>query len=499
MNLYQAFLQSVEKHAEPPALLWNEDRMSYSELANQVQACINWICEQPVTDPPHVGLLAPNTPYYAIAFFALLGAGRVVVPWNPLMQLREVATLAKHAQLQLMLFDPALEPLARAVQNETENKLTVKAIPDAVREGASLPKSTPQLPDPDSNATVLYTSGTTGDPKGVMLTHRNLFSNYKSYVSVFDFNPSHTFLTVLPLFHSYGLTTNLLGALLSGAKMRLFVQFDPHALLRSMSTERELVLTAVPPMFHFLARRAPEDIAETHGVAYAVSGGGPLPLDVLHLYESRFEMELLEGYGLTETSPVVAVNRAGDNRPGTIGLPLPDVEVTVRGGDGNDLPPGEVGELNIRGDLVMKGYYRAPEMTADVLMPDGWFRSGDLASIDEEGYIRIVGRLKDLIVDSGENIYPREIEEILLRHPSVVDAAVVGHPHHVRSEVPHAFVVLDHEQPDPPTEKELRAYCRENLAKYNVPELFTIRTDLPKTATNKTRKEILRKELKMLD
>ncbi len=499
MNLYQAFLQSVGEHEGRPAILWDEQEMNFGDLFDRVQSCRKWIGGQPLTDPPHVGLLCPNSPNFPIAFFGILGAGRVVVPWNPLMQPQEVATLAKHAQLSLLLYDPMLEPLAQAVRKELGEGVTVKAIPDAVREGASMPDVEVPLPGPDSNATVLYTSGTTGEPKGVMLTHKNLHSNYASYVSVFDFNPEHTFLTVLPLFHSYGLTANLLGSLLSGAKMRLFLQFDPHALLRSITEEKNLVLTAVPPMFHFLARRAPEGIAGNHGIAYAVSGGGPLPLEVGRLFETKFGMDLLEGYGLTETSPVVAVNRVGKNRPGTIGPPLPGVEVAVRSEDGEDLPVGEVGELNVRGDLVMKGYYRASDLTAKVLAPDGWFRSGDLASISEDGYIQIVGRLKDLIVDSGENIYPREIEEVLLRHPGVVETAVVGHPHRVRSEVPHAFIVLDPENPNPPTETELRTYCRENLAKYKVPEMFTIRTELPKTATNKIRKEILRAELAMLD
>lgn len=499
MNLYEAFLESVDRHAERCALVWDDGEMSYAELLGRVRNAVEYLRQQPIVDSPHVGLLSPNTPYFPIGLFGILGAGCIAVPWNPLMQAEEIAFLSKHAGLQLLLFDPALEALACATKSNVGDGFEIVAIPEAVEQGAHLSPSAVALPDDRSMAMILYTSGTTGDPKGVMLTHRNLYSNYVSYVSVFDFNPSHTFLTVLPLFHTYAMTANLFGGLLSGACMRLFVQFEPHALLRSFCAGRNLVLTAVPPMYHFLARRASEDIAGKHGIAYAVSGGGPLPVEAARLFEARVGIEVLEGYGLTETSPVVAVNRPRSNRIGTIGLPLPDVEVAVRNEQGQDLPAGQVGELCVRGDLVMEGYYRAPEMTTEVLSSDGWFRTGDLATIDEDGYIRIVGRLKDLIVDSGENIYPREIEEVLMRHPAIQEAALVGHPHRVRSEVAHAFVVLDPELPDPPDEAALRAYARENLAKYKVPEIFTIRTELPKTATNKVRKEILRRELTMLE
>jgi len=499
MNLYQAFLKSVERHGDRCALLWDEQRMSYRELLALVENVTRYVCHQPEHDPPHVGLVAPNSPNFPIGLFGVLGAGRTVVPWNPLMQAEEIAALSKHAGARLLLFDPAVETLAQAIRSNMGADFQIISVPEAVERGANLSATAVSLPDDESIAMLLYTSGTTGDPKGVMLSHRNLYSNYASYVSVFDFNLHHTFLTALPLFHSYGLTANLLGALLSGACMHLFVQFEPRVLLRSMLAQRRLVLTAVPPMFHFLARRAPQDIAGKHGIEYAVSGGGPLSVEVASLFQDKFGTEVLEGYGLTETSPVVAANRPGVNRLGTIGLPLPEVEVAVRNELGQDLPATHVGELCVRGELVMKGYYRAPEMTAEVLSPSGWLRTGDLATIDQDGYIRIVGRLKDLIVDSGENIYPREIEEILTRHPAVLEAAVVGHPHRVRSEVAHAFVVLDPEVPDHPNDVALRAYARKNLAKFKVPEIFTICTQLPKTATNKVRKEILRQGLTTLE
>ncbi|HQQ01228.1 MAG TPA: AMP-binding protein [bacterium] len=498
MNLYEAFLNSVDRHAERCALLWEDRSMTFAELAAQVQCAINCLAQHERTDPPHVGLLAPNTPHFVAGLYAILGSGCVALPWNPLTKPDDIAFLSKHAGSKLLLYDPALKSSAEAVQANFEDGFEILSVAEAVEKGASLPTAQCDLPGEDTTAMILYTSGTTGDPKGVMLSHKNLYSNYVSYVDVFHFHKEHLFLTVLPLFHSYAMTTNLFGALLSGASMRLFVQFDPHALLRSITTEKNLVLTAVPPMFHFLARRAPEGIAENHGLAFSVSGGGPLPVEVNHMYSNKFGVELLEGYGLTETSPVVAVNRMGQNRIGTIGHALPGVEVVVRDESGRDLPANEVGELNVRGDLVMQGYYRAPELTRKVFWEDGWFRTGDLSTIDEDGYIRIVGRLKDLIVDSGENIYPREIEEILICCPGVLEVAVVGHPHRVRSEVPHAFIVLDPDAPRPLTEMEIRAFAREHLAKYKIPELFTFRAQLPKTATNKVRKEILRQELEML-
>jgi len=498
MNLYEAFLNSVDRYAERCALLWEDRSMTFAELFAHIQRVVNCLAQHERNDPPHIGLLAPNSPHFVAGLYAILGSGNVALPWNPLMKSDDIAFLSKHAGSKLLLYDPALKSIAEAVQAKSEDGFEILSVAEAVEKGASLPNAQCDLPDEDTTSMILYTSGTTGDPKGVMLSHRNLYSNYVSYVEVFNFNKEHRFLTTLPLFHSYGMTTNLFGALLSGASMRLFVQFDPHALLRSITTEKNLVLTAVPPMFHFLARRAPEGIANNHGLAISVSGGGPLPVEVNLLYSKKFGVELLEGYGLTETSPVVAVNRMGRNRIGTIGHPLPGVEVTVRDQSGKDLPANEVGELNVRGDLVMQGYYRAPELTRNVFWKDGWFRTGDLSTIDEDGYIRIVGRLKDMIVDSGENIYPREIEELLTCCPGVLEVAIVGHPHRVRSEVPHAFVVLDPDAPRPLTEMEIRTFARNHLAKYKIPELFTFRTQLPKTATNKVRKEVLRQELEML-
>lgn len=498
MNLYQAFIQSADQYPERTALLWEGGAIHYTELKRRVHVMVELLASRVTPEMPNIGLLIPNTPNFPPALLGILGAAGVAVPFNPLCTPEELATLIRHSGLHVLLIDPLVQSKAEALKSELgAHALDVIDVDNVLTTHSELPSITKRaLPGDAELSMILYTSGTTGDPKGVMLSHGNVFSNYDQFRAIFNFNSTDTFQVVLPMFHTFAMTVNLFGGLLVGAALRLYVQFEPKKLLEHVGVDENCILTAVPPMLLLMARLAPEGYPQSHHLRHIVSGGGPLPREVADIFQAKIGMELLEGYGLTETSPVVSTNRPGRHCPGSIGYPIDGAEVEVRNEAGDVLPHGEVGELCVRGPMVMMGYYKSEAATRAVLSEDGWLRTGDLATINANGTLSIVGRCKDLIIDSGENIYPREVEEILVRHPAVMEAAVVGRPHRIRGEVPYAFVTKRPEAPAAPDAQELRAFCREHLAAYKIPEGFEVIEQFQKTATNKIQKEKLRERLR---
>ncbi len=312
-------------------------------------------------------------------------------------------------------------------------------------------------------------------------------ANLDAYSKAFNFTERDGLIGVLPFFHSFGITVNLLASAFCGCSLYLVPRFQLRPVLDLLRRVPSAIFTAVPSMFSLLANAPGEERLDRLRVA--VSGGAPLPASIHQSFLRRFGVNITEGYGLTEASPVVCSNRPQSNRPGTIGLPLPGVEVQVWDERDQPLPPGEAGELVTRGPHVMAGYYRNPEATAAAIHPEGWLRTGDMATIDEAGYIRIVGRKKELIISSGMNIYPREIEEVLTSHPKVAEAAVIGVIDSLRGAVPKAFVVLHEGQRV--DSGELRQLCRERLAEYKIPRQIEPIDVLPRTPTGKILKKSL--------
>ncbi|MEW6237076.1 MAG: AMP-binding protein [Candidatus Omnitrophota bacterium] len=493
MELYSTFIKSIEKYADCTALEWEDGHLTFQELKDGINAAGRALKKRKNGERSNICLVAPNTPYFFYGLMGILSAGHVAVPLNPLLNPEELAALIAHAKSSVLLYDPLLSEKVQQAASQMKIKIDLIPLPQLLENNFPITENLLPSIQPDDASMILYTSGTTGDPKGVILTHRNIYEDCLLFTTVIDFSPADTLPLMLPLFHTFAMTVILFGALMRGSKIRLYPQFTPQKILECIVQDSSVILVAVPPMFYMLARFAPDGIASQHHIRMAVSGGGPLPMEASNAFQEKFNHEILEGYGLTETSPVVSVNLPGKNKPGTIGPPLPGVEVQVRDNDGNTLGCHEVGELCVRGKIVMQGYYRNPEATQAVFYEDGWFRTGDLARIDEEGYMQIVGRAKDLIVCGGENIYPREIEETLLRHPAVAEAAVVGRPHRLRSETPFAFIVLNEDAKSEITESELRKHCRAHLAEYKIPEGFSFIEEMPKTATRKIQKEELKK------
>ncbi|MBI1388574.1 MAG: AMP-binding protein [bacterium] len=491
MELYSTIVEAAQKYANSIALDGDVGRFTYAELFGRSNVLGHALLRRFGAERRNVALLIPNTPYFPLALFGLLGAGHVAVPFNPLLNPEELAVLLSHGECGVLIYDPVLEDKARQAAELAQIDVAAVSAAELLQDGEPDPSPLAPAAGEDDLSMILYTSGTTGDPKGVMLSHQNIHSNVISFCQVFDFNEKDTFPCVLPLFHTFAMTVVLFGALVNGARIVLFPQFSPQKLVETIMTQPNIILLAVPPMLMMTARFAPPDAAEKHNLRVVASGGGPLPSDVFHYFDSRFQHPILEGYGLTETSPAVAVNRPGINRVGTIGLPLPGVKVEMRDENGSPVPGGEVGELCVQGDLVMKGYYKNPAATEAVFFEDGWLRTGDLGMKLDEGFLRIVGRSKDVILCGGENIYPREIEETLMRFPGVTEAAVVAKADALRTETPFAFIAVD-ENAEGVTESALRKHCRQHLGEYKVPVGFQFLPELPKTATRKIQKEKLR-------
>ncbi len=484
-TLDSRFFERCRGWADRVALTLGEERMTYREWADAsgaISACLRsrgWSGE-------NIGILLPNTPAFAAAFFGVLHSGNTVVPINYLLQPAEIQTIVQHSGARAVLTGEPFVERAQQLAHLSPGGLEVIEVAQALASPPAGGSGMGASPD-NPLAIILYTSGTTGDPKGVMLSHQNILSNCDAYSQVFDFNAQDHFVCVLPLFHTFAITTNLLATAYVGSTLHLVPRFQPkqvHELLRTLPNG---IFVAVPSMFNLMAKLPGEDRLER--VRIVVSGGAALPPEVQKAFEGRFGLELLEGYGLTEASPVVCSNAPGRRRPGTIGWPLPGVEVQVWDDVGHPLPPGEHGELVVKGPNVMLGYYKDEQATAETLTAEGWLRTGDMAALDDEGCVRIVGRRKEMIISAGENIYPREIEDVLLSHPKVFEAAVVGVEDALRGEVPKAVVApVEGQRLDP---KELRAFCRERLAEFKVPRIYEIVPSLPKTPTGKIMKKAL--------
>jgi long-chain acyl-CoA synthetase len=320
----------------------------------------------------------------------------------------------------------------------------------------------------------------------VVLSHDNLLANVESCQQAGDFDHRDGFLCLLPFFHTYAITGTFLLPLLNGSKMVLVDRFQPAKVLGLIQEHKISVFLAIPSMYRVLA--ATESEFDISSVRFPISGGEPLPVSIAEAFEKRFKVPICEGYGQTEAAPVVTLNTPERRKLGTIGRALPGVDLAIWDESNRVLPTGQVGEIMVRGRNVMQGYRHMPEETAKTIT-DGWLHTGDLGSIDEDGFVTITGRKKDLIISAGENIYPREIEEVLAQHPKVKEVAVIGVKDEVRGEVPKAFVIA--REGETVDDKELRAFCRENLANYKVPKHFSIVADLPRTPTGKILKRML--------
>ncbi len=488
-NLAEAILNSPAS-AGDTAIFFEGGSTTHGHLRKKINSLAASLRRAGVGPGVHVALVFPNVPDFVFSYFAVLAAGGVVVPVNPLFKPYEMKYILSHSDARLVLYSRFFEnTVKKSVSKEVllADELVLSQWMEKDEEFTPTPREKNDL------AVIMYTSGTTGRPKGAMLSHGNLLADSEAVIEGLKLEREDVMLTVLPLFHSFGAMVGMISPLRRGARTALVPRFTPEAVIKAIKQYGATVFPAVPPMFALLNRVKDISRQDLPSLKYCISGGAPLPLEVMEEFERKFGVPIYEGDGPTECSPVTSVNPIGGKRkPGSIGLPVKNVEMEIADEEGNFLPPGQIGEIVVRGPNVFLGYYKDPQATKEAFFGD-WFRTGDLGKKDEEGYFYIVDRKKDMIIVDGLNVYPREVEELLYRFPQVAEAAVVGKPHPLHGEIPVAFVSLkDRSGWD---EARVRKYLRKHLAQYKIPRQFYILDSLPKTPTGKISKVELRRRL----
>jgi long-chain acyl-CoA synthetase len=491
-NLALALSETAAMYPDQPAVRLGDSTLTYAELdraSARVAALLNFNGFRP---GDRVGLMLPNVPEFATIYYGVLRAGGVVVPMNPLLKEREVEYYVMDSGARFVFAWQDL-PGDAADPAQAAGTVVIKVAPDEFDRTISTFEPEPSIASraADDTAVILYTSGTTGRPKGAELTHANLSRNAQvTATTLISLGPDDVILGCLPFFHSFGQTCCLNAAIQAGSTVVLTARFDPGKALDIIAGEGVTVFEGVPTMYSAMLHHPARAAAGTASLRLCVSGGAALPVEVLRGFEDAFDCIILEGYGLSETSPVASFNHPdAERKPGSIGTPIAGVQMRVVDSAGTELPPGEIGEIAIRGHNVMKGYWRNAEATAQAI-PDGWFRTGDLARRDEDGYFFIVDRKKEMIIRGGFNVYPREVEEALYEHPAVAEAAVIGMPHDSLGEEVCAAVAL---KPGcQATPGELQAFAKERVAAYKYPRHVWLVDQLPKGPTGK----ILRREVR---
>jgi long-chain acyl-CoA synthetase len=492
MTSLDSVLEKVAaEHPGRPAVRMDDLVMSYSDLQDAAARAAALLSSLGVAAGDRVGVMLPNVPAFPIACYGALAAGAVVVPMNPLLKSREVAYyLGDSGAKVLFAWHPAADEASKGAADAGAQVIRVDE-PDlrTPLAGFAPVRARAQRADVD-DAVILYTSGTTGRPKGAELTHANLVRNAAlTTATLLGNGPADVTMGCLPLFHVFGLTCGLNATIAGGGCLTLVPRFAPEKALEVIQRDRVTIFEGVPTMYAALLHHPGSARADVSSLRLCISGGAAMPVEILRAFEQKFGCVILEGYGLSETSPVASFNHPHRVRkPGSIGTPVEGVEMRLVDDGGREAAAGQVGEIAIRGHNVMKGYWGKPEATAEAI-PDGWFRTGDLAKVDEDGYFYIVDRKKDLIIRGGYNVYPREIEEVLYEHPAVAEVAVVGIPHDDLGEEVGAAVALKPGMSATPD--ELRAFVRERVAAYKYPRQVWLVPELPKGPTGK----ILRREV----
>jgi len=491
LNLASLLTESAGRSPDAPAIRLGEIELTYGELDDRSARLATLLRERGIEAGDRVGVMLPNVPEFPVAYYGVLRAGAIVVPMNVLLKRREIAFYLEDSGTKLLLAWHGFCEEARAGAADAGAE-PIEVEPAAFAAMLADVEPTPGVAatDEDHTAVILYTSGTTGKPKGAELTHANLARNADvSSRTTSEIGAGDVVLGALPLFHSFGQTVAMNASLRVGACLTLVPRFDPGEALATMQRDGVTHFYGVPTMYGALLHHPERESFDTSALRICITGGASMPVEVLRGFEEAFGAKVMEGYGLSETSPVACSNHPDrERKAGSIGTPIEGVEMRVV--DENDEPvaQGEVGEIVIRGHNIMKGYWQRPEATEEA-MRGGWFHSGDMARTDEDGYFYIVDRKKDLIIRGGYNVYPREVEEVLYEHPQIREAAVVGVPHDEWGEEIGAAVVL-HEGEELGAE-EVSAYVKDRIAAYKYPRVVWFLDELPKGPTGK----ILKREI----
>jgi long-chain acyl-CoA synthetase len=492
-NLASILPETAERDPEHLAIKLDDFELNY-QLLNEASARVAGLLKSKGIEPgDRVGIMLPNVPHFPVVFYGALRAGAVVVPMNVLLKGREVGFYLSDPEAKVVF---AWHDFADAANQGAEEAgaEVISVEPGEFEKMLFEQEADHDVADRsgDDTAVILYTSGTTGTPKGAELTHDNLVGNVETILStLIEMRPDDVVLGALPFFHVFGLTCGLNSTVKAGGTLTLIPRFDPDHALEIIERDKVTIFEGVPTMYVAMLHSDGADSADVSTLRLCVSGGSAMPGEVLRAFEEKFGCKILEGYGLSETSPVASFNHPDRERKvGSIGTPVAGVEMKVVDEDDNEVEQGEVGEIVIKGPNVMKGYWRKPDETEKAIV-DGWFHTGDMAKVDEDGYFFIVDRKKEMILRGGYNVYPREIEEVLYEHPAVAEVAVVGVADDKMGEEVGAAVVL--KMGEDASADDLRSFAKEQLANYKYPRKIWFVDELPKGPTGK----ILKREVEV--
>jgi len=492
-NLARILTETAARHGDRIAIKLDDTDVSYAALDEGSARFAGLLRARGFQAGDRVGVMLPNVPYFAIAYYGTLRAGGTVVPMNVLLKGRETAFYLTDPGAKIVVAWHDFIDAAQAGADEAgaeaiaikpgEFEQLLGGVEEPFRDLAEV--------DEHDTAVILYTSGTTGQPKGAELTHANMYTNCSIAAdSLGEISEDDTLLGALPLFHSFGQTCSLNASMYKGARLSMIPRFDPDKAFEIIARDGVTLFQGVPTMFNAMLHAESADSADVSSLRLCMSGGSAMPEQVMRDFEQKFGCKVLEGYGLSETSPVASFNHPDkENKPGSIGTPIEGVEMRLIDDDGKEVGEGEVGEIAIRGHNIMKGYWNREDATKEAIDDEGWLKSGDMGKRDDDGYYFIVDRKKELIIRGGYNVYPREIEEVLYEHPAIAEAAVIGIPDDAMGEEVGAAIVFKSGESAEPD--EIKAFVKEEVANYKYPRKIWIVDELPKGPTGK----ILKREI----
>lgn len=499
MDLRREFMKSVNNYGDKVAYSYMGKERTYAQLAADIEYCAGAFEWRGIGQGDKVALLLPNCEEFLISYYAIIGLGATVVPINPTYKPQEIAYILTDAQVKgVVAMGQIAEGFVKMAEQEPAiSKLLIltthspvaglESVSDLLTE-QKIPTHWPELKD-DDVAVLLYTSGTTGRPKGAMLTHKNMISNARSTGEHIEFSAEDVIICVLPMFHVFCMTVCMNMSVLFGSRMIILPRFSPQETIETIKKQQITFFVGVPTMYTMMLNTPGAQKEDFQSLKFGISGGSALPVEIWEQFQKKYAIKIIEGYGLSEASPVCSFNPLTKQKSGSIGQEIPDVTVKIFNDQGEELPNGQIGELVVQGPNVMLGYYNNPTATAEAIK-EGWLYTGDLATMDNEGYLYIVDRKKDMILVGGYNVYPREVEEVIYRLPEVEEVAVVGVPSEIYGEKVKAFIKFKTGQSL--SEEAIIEFCTQNMAKYKVPKEIIYLPELPKNSTGKILRRLLK-------
>lgn len=502
MNISEIIRSQVEGNPNKTAIIFQGKHISYGELDRMISRFSSGLQSLGLERGDVLSIFLPSLPELIVAYLGTVRAGMTVNVVNAMLKEQEVSYIIKDCQTRAILVDNNRLPIVEAVQGEVDSLEEIIVLGDAAegREQGAYARFRNLLQQGDESADVvrtkgsdlchlMYTSGTTGWPKGVMATHLNVWHNARQFGKV-HFSAEDTIMVATPIFHCWGLINGTLGMLSRGGTVITVERFYPEETLNDIERLKPTVFQGVPPMYNLLLKQPDLQSRDISSVRFCLSAATKMPENLIHQVEERLQWRYAEAWGLTEVSCVGTTSPYQETRVGSCGKGMDDAEIKVIDEEGNALPPGQQGELCVRGTCVTRGYLNKPEATAVVFDEEGWFHSGDIAYMDDDGYAYIVDRKKDMINVGGEKVFPSEVEDMMLSHPKIKDLVIVGIPDEIRGEAPKAFIEL--KEGESATEEEIRAYCKEKMAPYKVPVSVEFLDEVPRSASGKALRRLLK-------